>query len=382
MLFGRPPRVDEEEPARNGDDPSGQGFLEEPGTGVPTIRETFDLGPAVEAAGGHGVDLETQSPQLSHEVLALGGEARLDRARFVVGRRWVEQREDRLLQQVGGATIEVRTSADQALDHVLWTDRPGESIARQSPVLGDAVNDDHWVVVNILHELGGRHGQTRPAEDVVGVELIEDQHAAELTCRLHPASQAVSGEELARRVAGVAEEHRLQVEVQHRLTEPMRVEPLSTVTAHHRDRHEGGERAEQLFVGSVVRDDMSHVHPIERRCDARESCPSTGADGDVLPGVRLLPAAVAGVVKVRHRLAESLGATDRPVLIVFIAVDEDLTDAGRGVRQGSRLRGALAEVRPRRSTGLVAGGRGLSHDPDHTGGGDMTEGSRFFAGHS
>jgi hypothetical protein len=78
----------------------------------------------------------------------------------------------------------------QRFDHLLGTDRPGDPPAGVAPVLGQAVDDDHRIFVDVLDVARRRHRRRRSGAriDVVRVELVEQQRAVELARRPPPSA--------------------------------------------------------------------------------------------------------------------------------------------------------------------------------------------------
>src|SRR5690606_18771537 len=102
-----------------------------------------------------------------------------------------------------------------------------------APVLGQAVDDYDGIAVDVLDPGAGadaareltRVSQTGRTVDVVGVELVDDQRAAELACGRDPAAQILAGDQAAGRVAGVRQQDRPEPAADDRLAQGLGREP-------------------------------------------------------------------------------------------------------------------------------------------------------------
>jgi len=121
------------------------------------------------------------------------------------------------------------------VDDFLGAERPADAPAGVAPILGQAIDEDDRVAVDVLDVGGGRDhlgqisdGRRTTADrlpwaavvgrrssvvsvvDVVGVELIEDERAAVIARQSHPLRQPLPLDQLAGGVGRVAQQHGLQ----------------------------------------------------------------------------------------------------------------------------------------------------------------------------
>src|SRR5205823_3732794 len=168
-----------------------------------------EISPDVEGAvrSAIGTDAETVQPR-KHPV-ALLAEDGLRGPRLLLHVLNAEERDGGPLQRLGTPAVEERAGARDGLDHRARPDRPGHAPARVAPVLGEPVEDDDRIAIDVLDVPGGAlDGQFPRAHrpHVVRVELVDEESALELSRRPHPAPQLVALDELARRIAGIGEE--------------------------------------------------------------------------------------------------------------------------------------------------------------------------------
>ena len=287
----------------------------------------------------------------------------------------LEQRDRRALQRLRAAAVEERSRAGDRLDHALGTDRPGDAPARVAPVLGEAVEQDDRIAVDVLDVARGAldrtAASTRPPPaparptDVVRIELVEQQRAVELARDRDPARELVAANELAGRVARVRQQQRRQAAAVHLAAQVVGGERVAALALEQdRDRGERLEDVEQLLVGGVVGEEVPEVDVPEARGRAGERGAPAARDADVLGAVlRRHAPAVEPVVEGGDRLAQLPDAGDRRVLLI-VDVDGDGVDARRRARQRARLGLPLPEVAPGRIAGAKAALLRLGGDVD------------------
>jgi hypothetical protein len=66
------------------------------------------------------------------------------------------QRHGDVLNDRTGASIQERAGLRQCFDDAFWTDHPAASEAWQSEILGEAIDDDASVFVDVFDESSGR----------------------------------------------------------------------------------------------------------------------------------------------------------------------------------------------------------------------------------
>ena len=212
--------------------------------------------------------------QPGQQALALLAEARVDGVGLGDDVRVLEQRDRRALQRLRAAAVEERAGAGDRLDHPARADGPGHAPAGVAPVLGEAVEEDHRIAVDVLdvarRALDGQ-AAGRSGPDVVRVELVEHQRAVELARDRHPLRELVALHQLAGRVAGVRQQQRAEAAAVHLAPQIVDGERVAALALEQdRDRRERLEDVEQLFVGGVVGQEVPQVD-VPRLAAARVS---------------------------------------------------------------------------------------------------------------
>ena len=218
--------------------------------------------------------------------------------------------------------------------------------------------------------------------DVVRVELVDEKRAAELAGHRDPAGQLLVGDHAARGVAGIGEQDRREAAPGDLLAQVVGTEVVALAPVEQdRDRGEELEDVEQLFVGRVVGQEVAEVDLPQRRDGAGERGAASPADADVVLAVlRALSAPVQTVVQLGHRPPQLPDAGHRRIVLVVHA-DRHLPHPGRGTRQLTRLRLALAEVAPVGMSVAIAQLAGLRHHEDDAGERHGTEAGDRGRGH-
>ena len=272
------------------------------------------------------------APKLAWMAFGLGDDVRV-----------VEQRDGGALQRLRAAAVEERPGAGHRLDDLPRADGPGGAPAGVAPVLGQAVEQDDRIAVDVLDVAGGAlDGQAGPpgaGPDVVRVELVEQQRAVELARQRDPLRELVALHQLAGRVAGVRQQQRRQPAPLDLAAQIVDGEGIAALPLEQDgDGGEGLEDVEQLLVGGVVGQEVAQVDLAEAGRRARERRAPAARDADVLGAVlRRHPAPVEAVVEAGDRLAQLPDAGDRRVLLI-VDVDRDALRPAAARRGAGRSR--------------------------------------------
>ena len=190
-------RVDVEELAGHDDDLLVERGAEEAHAVVERRRQVGDRAPDVERAVGRAVGAHAEALQAGQQAIALLAEGGVDRLGLGddvrVGRAagWPRAAAASSRRRRGTSRRWRRASMTFAR-----ADGPGDAPAGVAPVLGQAVEDDDRIAVDVLDVARGaldRQLAGRPAApDVVRVELVEEQRAVELARRGRPSGELVA----------------------------------------------------------------------------------------------------------------------------------------------------------------------------------------------
>nr|POE47029.1 hypothetical protein CFP56_00361 [Quercus suber] len=172
--------VEVEEDARHDDDLLLQAGLEEVEPVVDLAGQLLEIEPEVEGAVGQVGEVEAHGPEAAGDVVALVAEVRLQRLHLVAHLVGLEHGDGGFLEGHVGAAVEVGATGADSFDEVLGPDDPGHAPTGQAEALGQAVDDEHVILVDVFDVV-------RRADDgavavgrvvVAAVELIHDQSGA------------------------------------------------------------------------------------------------------------------------------------------------------------------------------------------------------------
>ena len=287
-----------------------QAGLEEVETVGNRVGQPLQVEPEVESRVGHELDAETDFAKAADDEIALIHEVALQSLHLGLYQSRLEHRDGRLLERNVGAAIEVGATAANGLDKLLGTQDPSYAPAGQAEALGQAVNDEDVIYVDVLDVLGGGNGRAVAVGGVVvaGVELVADQSGT-LAAEVLDLAQFRIGDDAAGGVAWVGGDDDGSAAGDF-LGDLLGVDVVA-VFLRQRDGN-GGEVLEErqhLVVGCIVGNEEADVGVVEDGGDADKTSAAAGNDAYVLPCVLgFFALAVHLVVEVGDGFAEGLDA--------------------------------------------------------------------------
>lgn len=140
-----------EEDTRHNNDLLAQALVEEVQTIVDRSRKGAEIQPKVEGRVGHILvgDVEAHLPEAANDVVTLHPEVSLQSAHLMADLGGLQHLDGSLLEGHVGATVQVRTARADGLDELLGADNPSNTPARQTEALGQTVNNENIVLINI-----------------------------------------------------------------------------------------------------------------------------------------------------------------------------------------------------------------------------------------
>jgi hypothetical protein len=175
-----PAGVQIEEDTRHNNDLLLKTCLEEVESVADALGHAAEVEPEVEGRVGHVRELEAHFLQTTDDVVALGAEMHLQSAHLVADTWGRQHFYGGFLEGHVATTIEVRTAGADRLDEFLGAEDPRYTPSGKAETLGQAVNDEHVVLVDVLDVVGGGDdGAVAVCCVVVStVEFIHDQRGA------------------------------------------------------------------------------------------------------------------------------------------------------------------------------------------------------------
>lgn len=140
-----------EEDTRHNDDLLLQTRLEEVQTVTDLAGETLEIQPQVESRVGNILDVEAHLAQTLNHVVTLGAEVGLQSLHLLADEAGLEHRHRGLLEGRVGATVQVGTARADGLDELLGAHDPSNTPAWQTEALGETVDNEDVVLVDVLH---------------------------------------------------------------------------------------------------------------------------------------------------------------------------------------------------------------------------------------
>ena len=167
----------ERERERRTDDLLLQAFLKEIQAVVDLLGQVAEIQPDVERRVGHILDLEAHVLEAAQHVVALRFEVCLQRFHFLEDVARLEHGDGSFLEGNVGAAVQVRATAANGFDELLGTDDPGDSPARETETLRQAVYQEDVILVDVDDVVGGGDASAVAIAGVIvaGVEFIHDQ---------------------------------------------------------------------------------------------------------------------------------------------------------------------------------------------------------------
>lgn len=161
-------------------------------------RQALEVEPQVERRVRHELDGEAHVAQALHDVVALGAEVVLEGDHFLLHERGVEHGDGGFLEGDVGAAVEVAPAradamggelvgwlrgdgrGDERLDEFLGAEDPRDAPAGEAEALGEAVDNEDVVFVDVDDVLRGADGGAVAVAGVVvaRVELVRDEGGA------------------------------------------------------------------------------------------------------------------------------------------------------------------------------------------------------------
>lgn len=146
-------RVQVEEDTGHHNDLLLQTGLEEVQAVADRAGKTLEVQPQVECAVGHVADVETHLTEAVDHIVPLLTEMCLESYHLLAHETRFQHRHGGLLEGRIGATVQVRTAGADGLDEFLGADDPSDTPSGQSEALGEAVNDEDIVFVDVFNIL-------------------------------------------------------------------------------------------------------------------------------------------------------------------------------------------------------------------------------------
>ena len=173
-------RIQIKEDTRHNNDPLLQTGLEEVETVRDRAGQPLEVQPQVKGRVGHVLDDKAHGAQALDNVVTLVAEVVLQSLHLGLDQSGIQHGNGSLLEGGVGATIKVRSTRANGLDELLGADNPSNTPARQAETLGQTVNDENIILINVDDVLGGTDGSAITVTGVVvaGVELVADESGA------------------------------------------------------------------------------------------------------------------------------------------------------------------------------------------------------------
>lgn len=172
--------VQVEEDTRHHNDLLLQTGLEEVQAVRDGLGQTLEVQPQVEGRVRHVLDDEAHLAQTTDHQVALVAEVALQVHHLVLHEAGLQHGDGGFLEGVGGTSVEVRTTGADGGDVLLGTQNPCDTPSRQAEALGQTVNDEHIILIDILDVLSSGDSRTVAVAGVVvaRVELVADKGGA------------------------------------------------------------------------------------------------------------------------------------------------------------------------------------------------------------
>lgn len=163
-----------------------------------------EIEPDVKGTVGHKGELEADLLKATDDKVALGTEVHLERAHLVAYPGRLKHLDSSLLEGHIAPAVEVGAARADGLYELLGAKNPGYTPAGETETLGQTVNDEHIVGVNVLDIVGSRDDSAVAVGRVVvaAIELIHDQGRA-VTANVLDLGEFRVGDHLAGGVARV-----------------------------------------------------------------------------------------------------------------------------------------------------------------------------------
>lgn len=145
-----PGGVQVEEDTRNHNDLLLQTGLEEVQAIANRAGQALKVQPQVEGRVGHLLDVEAHLAQTVDDVVALRPKVRLQRGHLGAHELRLKHRHGGLLEGRVGAAVQVGAAAADRLDELFGADDPGDAPAGKAEALGQAIDDEDVVLIDIL----------------------------------------------------------------------------------------------------------------------------------------------------------------------------------------------------------------------------------------
>lgn len=291
--------------------------------------QPLEVQPDVERGIRHVADSESHPAEALDDIVTLLLEVLLKSLHLLLDERRLEHGDGGLLEGDVGAAVEVGTAGADGFDEFLWAEDPSNTPAWEAEPLGQAVDNEHVVFVDVDYVLGGGDGGSVAVGGVVvpRVELVADEGGA-LTADVLDFGELGVGDDEAGWVAGVGGDDDGGA-AGDLLGDLVGVDVVAVFLG--QGDGNGGEvleEGEHFVVGGVVGDEEADVGVVQNGGNPNETSTAAGDDGDVLPGV------LAGFALAVHRVVEvGYGFTERldsGSWAVFTAAKADVNGLGPG----------------------------------------------------
>ena len=299
-----------------------QTSLEEVQAIVNALRQRLQVQPKIKRAVRDLLilDVEPNLAQPPNNVVPLHLEMRLQSAHFLGHLVGFEHGDGGLLKRYVATAIEVRAARANGFDELSWADDPRHAPAGKAEALGQAVDDQHVILVDV-DDVGCRADDRAVAVGgvvVAAVELVHDQGGA-IAAEILDVGQLRVDHHLPRRVSGVRGQDDGRA-ARDFLGNLVRVNVVVIFARQgNRDRRKVPEERQHLVVRGVVRNEKGEIGVAEHGGDANQASSSSGNDAHVLPRVlALFSLAVVLIVELCDGGAEGLDAGGGAILTTLI----------------------------------------------------------------
>lgn len=200
-------RVQIEEDTRHNNDLLLQTSLEEVQPIIDRIRQIGKIQPEIKRRIRHEGELEADFLKTTDDVVALVAEMGLEGSHLVADAGRLEHLNGGFLEGHVAASVEVGAAGTDGVDEFFGAENPGDTPARETEALGEAVNDEDIVFVDVFDVVsGGDDGAVTVGGVVVtAVEFVHDQGGA-VTADVLDLGEFWVGDHLTGGVSGVGGE--------------------------------------------------------------------------------------------------------------------------------------------------------------------------------
>ena len=191
-----------------------QARFKERQTVIQRLWQSFKIGPNIKCSGRFTFHANPHLVQPLQHIVPLFTELTLCCHRFLNHMIRLEQAQHMFLERIVCSAIQERARTSDCVNNRLWCQCPADTPTGIAPVLGQSINNNDRVFVDIFNIFGRRNHLWIPVSgsriDVMGIKLIKNQRATQFTRHFDPLLQLRSLDHLPGRVTGIAHKQRFQ----------------------------------------------------------------------------------------------------------------------------------------------------------------------------